>query len=197
MTITLPTNPAPREATPFRVDFGGVLTPFLGGPVTSIGRLGTRLALRVLYPPIRGTIARQFQARLLRGLQERVLLPWPLLDLDPGSPPNPQIEALSSGTAISLKGLGAGYIYLEGQPISIVHAGRRYMHIITGNGSADGSGEAAIGIYPPSRVTYSVNDTVEIEAPKIEGLVNPGEEHSWGYALEHTMEFAFTVVETA
>lgn len=197
MTITLPTNPAPREATPFRVDFGGVLTPFLGGPVQSIGRIGTRLGLRVLFPPIRGTIARQFQARLLRGLQERVLLPWPLLEFDPGSPPNPQINALSSGTAISVKGLGAGYVYQEGQPLSVVHGGRRYTHIMSGGGAADGSGVAAIGIYPPSRVTYAVNDTVEIEEPKIEGLVNPGEEWSWGYALEHTMDFAFTVVETA
>lgn len=196
MTLTLPTNPAPREAQPLKVSFDGVLTPFLGGPVRPLGRLGTRLGLRVTYPPIRGTVARQFQARLIRGQSQRVLLEWPLLDLNPGTPPNPQVNASSSGTAISVKGLGAGYVYQEGQPLSVVHDGRRYTHIMTGGGAADGSGVAAIGIYPPSRVTYAVNDTVEIEAPKIEGLVNPGEEWSWGYALEHTMDFAFTVVET-
>lgn len=196
MTITLPTDPAPRDAQPVKVSFDGILTPFLGGPVTPLGRLGTRLGLRVNYPPIRGTIARQFQARLLRGQTERVVLEWPLLDLDPGSPPNPQINSSSSGTAISVKGLGAGYVYQEGQPLSVVSGGRRYTHIMTGGGAANGSGIAAIGIYPPSRVTYAVNDTVEIVTPKIEGLVNPGEELSWGYALEHTMDFAFTVVET-
>lgn len=196
MALTLPTNPAPSGAEPFRVDFGGVLTPFLGGEVQSINRLGTRLGLRVTYPPMRGTIARQFQVRLLRGLKERVLLEWPLLDLDPGSPPSPAINATSTGTAISVKGLGAGYVVLEGQPLSVINAGRRYMHIATGNATANGSGIAAVGIYPPTRVTYAVNDVVEIEQPIIEGLVNPGEEYSWGYALEHTMAFSFTVVET-
>jgi hypothetical protein len=196
MTLTLPSNPAPRDAQPLKVSFDGVLTPFLGGPVRPLGRLGTRLALRVTYPPIRGTVARQFQGRLVRGQNERVILEWPQLDLDPGSPPNPQINASSSGTAMSVKGLGAGYVYHEGQMVSVVSGGRRYIHIMTGGGSANGSGVAAIGIYPPSRVTYAVNDTVEIETPRIEGLVNPGEELSWGYALEHTMEFSFTVVET-
>lgn len=196
MAITLPTNPAPNGAAPFRVDFGGILTPFLGGEVQSINRLGTRLGLRVSYPPIRGTIARQFQARLLRGLKERVLLEWPLLDLDPGSPPAPAINATSTGTAISVKGLGAGYVLFEGQPVSVIHDGRRYMHIVTGNAAANGSGIAAAGIYPPSRVTYSANDVVEVSQPIIEGLVNPGEEYSWSYALEHTMGFSFTVVET-
>lgn len=196
MTLTLPTNPAPRQASPLKVSFDGVLTPFMGGPVNPIGRLGTRLGLRVSYPPIRGAVARQFQSRLVRGQNERVILDWPLLDLDPGSPPNPQINASSSGTAISVKGLGPSYVYQEGQPLSVIHDGRRYMHLMTGGGAANGSGVATIGIYPPSRVTYSVNDTVEIEQPKIEGLVSPGEEWSWGYALEHTMDFAFSVIET-
>jgi len=196
MTITLPTSPAPRDATPIKVSADGVLTPFLNGPLIPLGRLGTRLGLRASYPPIRGAIARQFQARLVRGQTERVVLEWPLLDLDPGSPPNPQINSTSSGTALSVKGLGAGYVYQEGQPLSVVSGGRRYMHLMTGGGAANGSGVAAIGIYPPTRVTYAVNDTVEIVAPKIEGLINPGEEWSWGYALAHTMDFAFTVVET-
>lgn len=196
MAITLPTYPAPSDVQPFLVSFGGVLTPFLGGEVQSINRLGTRLGLRVSYPPIRGEIARQFQARLLRGQKDRVLLEWPLLDHDPGAPPAPAINATSSGTAISVKGLGAGYELVEGQPLSVVHDGRRYMHISTGTVTANGSGIAAVGIYPPTRVAYSANDVVEIERPIIEGFVNPGEEYAWGYALEHTMAFSFTVVET-
>ena len=78
----------------------------------------------------------------------------------------------------------------------MIHDGRRYMHIVTGNATANGSGIAAVGIYPPTRVTYDEDDTVEVEQPIIEGLVNPGEEYAWGYALEHTMAFSFTVVET-
>ncbi|MDQ5915941.1 MAG: hypothetical protein QG584_1834, partial [Pseudomonadota bacterium] len=130
------------------------------------------------------------------GMSERVILPWPLLDLDPGSPPNPQISATSNGTALALKGLGSGYVLYEGQPISVVHDGRRYMHLITGNAAANGSGVANVGIWPPTRLAYAVNDVVEIEEPKIEGLVSPGDEMSWDYALEHTMGFSFSVVET-
>lgn len=195
--IHLPTNPAPADAAPVYIDFGGVLTPFLGGPVQTIGRIGTRLGLRVTMPPLRGVVARQFQARLPRGKKDRVIIPWPLLDLDPGSPPNPQINATSNGTALAIKGLGAGYVFYEGQPISVIHDDRRYMHIVTGNAAANGSGIAAVGVWPPTRVPYSADDVVEIAEPKIEGLVSPGDELSWGYALEHTMGFSFSVVESA
>lgn len=197
MAIALPTNPAPNDAQPYVVSPGsGPLVPFLGGPVQMITCLGTRLGIRVSYPPMRGEIARQFEARLLRGREERVLLEWPLLELDPGEPPSPAINATGAGTALSVKGLGAGYVVMEGQPLSVIHEGRRYMHISTGTVAANGSGVAAVGVYPPSRVTYSANDVVEIARPIIEGLVSPGEEHRWGYAIEHTMGFSFTVVET-
>lgn len=196
MAITLPTDPAPREASPLVLKFGGVLTPFMGGEVQTIGRLGTRLALRVAMPPLRGVVARQFQARLPRGMEERVILPWPLLDFEPGTPPAPAINATSNGTAMSVKGLGSGFVLYEGQPVSVVSGGRRYMHIVIGNAAANGSGIAAVGIWPPTRIPYAVNDVVEIAEPKIEGLVSPGDEMSWAYALEHTMGFSFTVVET-
>lgn len=196
MAIALPTWPAPSGAEPWLVDFGGELVPFLGGPVQRINRLGTRLGLRVTMPPMRGDVARQFQTRLLRAKFDRALLEWPLLDLDPGAPPNPQINATSSGTAVSVKGLGAGYQVVEGQPLSIIHGGRRYVHLATGPVVANGAGVAAIGVFPPSRVTYSVNDTVEIVTPIIEGLVSPGDELGWSLAVEHTMGFAFSVVES-
>ncbi len=196
MAIALPTWPAPAGAEPWLVDFGGELVPFLGGPVQRINRLGTRLGLRVTMPPMRGDVARQFQTRLLRAKFDRALLEWPLLDLDPGAPPNPQINATSSGTAVSVKGLGSGYQVVEGQPLSIIHGGRRYVHLATGSVVANGAGVAAIGVFPPSRVTYSVNDTVEIVTPIIEGLVSPGDELGWSLAVEHTMGFSFSVVES-
>lgn len=196
MAITLPTDPAPAGAQPVLLDFGGELTPFLGSEVQRLNRLGTRLGLRVSMPPIRGPVARQFEVRLLRGKQERVVLDWPLLDLDPGSPPTPAINSASTGTALVVKGLGAGYAFIEGQPISVVSGGRRYMHLVTGAATANGSGVAAIGVFPPTRVTYAVDDTVEVVQPKIEGMVSPGDELSWSMAIEHTMGFSFSVIES-
>lgn len=197
MTINLPTNPAPASAEPFLLDFSVVQQPFLGGPVSAHQRIGTRLGLRVTMPPMRGAVARQFQSRLMLGKKERVRLEWPLLDLDPGAPPDPKIKVNSTGTALSLKGLGAGYTIQEGQPLSVGGLDLRiYMHIATGDVTANGFGEAVVSVWPPARVVYVPDCVVLIQQPVIEGLVLPGDELSWSYALEHTMGFAFSVVET-
>jgi hypothetical protein len=143
-----------------------------------------------------GAEARQFITRLMRGKQEGVIIPWPLFDFDPGLPPAPKIKVNSTGTALSLKGLGAGYVIQEGQPISVGAADLHwYMHLATGDVTADGSGDAVISVFPPARVTYIPDCIVAIEQPMLEGLVLPGDEFSWSVALDNTVEIPFTVVE--
>ena len=197
MAVALPTCPLPNVMQPFLRDFGGILTPFLGGPEQRINRLGTRLGCRYTMPEMDDEDAQKFVVRLMRGRQDRVLMPWPITKFDPGSPPAPIISATSSGTAISASGLGAGYPIAEGQPLSIIHAGRRYMHLSTGAVVANGSGAANIGIFPPSRVTYTAGDVIEFETPMIEGYVSPGDEINWSIALELDTAIAFSVVESA
>src|SRR3546814_1410678 len=69
--IVLPSDPAPNGATPMLRDFGGTLTPFLGGPEQRINRLGTRLGIRVSMPPMRnGDNGRIFVSRLLQARSE-------------------------------------------------------------------------------------------------------------------------------
>lgn len=196
MAVILPTNPGPLSARGFPIDFGGVQKPFLGGPEQRQNRLGMRMGLRVTMGVLRGVVARQFTSRLMRGLTQGVLYDWPLLDLDPGSPPAPAIAATSTGTAIQVKGLGAGYLFVEGQPLSVIHDGRRYMHLTTGVIAANSSGVAVVGINPPTRVSYSENDTVEIVQPKIQGFIATGDEAGWDMAIEHTMGFGFTITES-
>src|SRR3546814_20685372 len=53
---------------------------------------------------------------------------------------------------------------------------------------ASGTGTVSASIFPPLRTSLSVNDVVEIAAPKIEGHVLPGEELSWQLALDHTTD---------
>src|SRR3546814_3371142 len=70
--IVLPSDPAPNGATPMLRDFGGTLTPFLGGPEQRINRLGTRLGIRVSMPPMRnGDNGRIFVSRPLQAKQDR------------------------------------------------------------------------------------------------------------------------------
>src|SRR3546814_9072759 len=87
---------------------------------------------------------------------------------------------------MEIKSLTPSYAIREGQFFSIVHGGRRYVHMFTASVVASGTGTVTASIFPPLRTSLSVNDVVEIVAPKIEGHVLPGEELSWQLALDHT-----------
>lgn len=196
MAIALPVCPVPNEMQPFLVDTGGDLVPFLpGGVVQRINRIGTRMGIRLIYPPLDNAEARQFTTRLMRGKQDSVVVPWPLFDFDPGNPPGPEVAVNGTGMAIQINGLGAGYDIRESQPFSVFHDGHYYLHFATGDVTANGSGVANVSFFPPSRVTYSAGDMVDIVQPKIEGRVSPGDELSWSVALTNETEIPFTVVE--
>ena len=199
MAISLPTTPAPNGATPFLRDFGGVLTPFMGGPELRINRIGTRFGLRITMPPMPEAVARIFIARLLQARFDRLVMEWPLLDFDPGSPGSPLISAaVSGGSVIGIKGMVAGYQIREGQFFSIVHGGRRYVHMFTANATADAGGLiSAAAIFPMLRTNLGVNDVLEITQPMIEGHVLPGDELSWEIDVTRLIGLSFSVVEAA
>lgn len=198
MPITLPTCPYPTDYQVLLRDFGTVLTPFLGGPEQRINRLGTRFGLRLTMPPMDADEGMVYLSRLLQGRQSTVILPWPLLDFDPGTPGAPLVSAnVASGTSIPIKGLTVGYPIKEGQFFSVIHAGRRYVYMFTADATANGSGNATASIFPMLRSPLSNNDVLEIAQPMIEGLVLPGEEISWQIGLSNDREFSFSVMESA
>ncbi|TNE38305.1 MAG: hypothetical protein EP345_17485 [Sphingomonadales bacterium] len=199
MPISLPTCPMPTDYQVLLRDFGSVMTPFLGGPEQRINRVGTRFGLKLDMPPLDADDGMVYLSRLLQGRSDRVLLPWPLLDFDPGDPGTPLIaSAIAGGSIISLKGLTAGYTVQEGQFFSIIHGGRRYVEMFTSSATADGSGNiASATIFPMLRTSLSINDVVEIETPIIEGHVLPGEELSWQIDLSNARAFSFSVMEAA
>lgn len=198
MPVTLPTCPYPTDYQVLLRDFGAILTPFLGGPEQRINRLGTRFGLRLTMPPMDADEGMVYLSRLLQGRQSTVTLPWPLLDFDPGTPGAPLVSAaVSSGTAIPIKGLTPGYTIKEGQFFSVIHAGRRYVYMFTADVTADGSGNLSAAVFPLLRTALSINDVIEIAQPKIEGLVMPGEEISWQIGLSNAREFGFSVMEAA
>lgn len=195
--IALPTCPMPTDAQMFLRDFGGTLTPFLGGPEQQINRLGTRFGVRYTMPPMDGQEAREFVARLTRGRSSRVLMPWPVTDFDPGSPGAPKVNsAATGGTALSVKGLTPGYVLREGQFFSLIHSARRYVYMVTADATANASGIAAVGIFPQLRTAASVDDVLEVAEPMIEGRVLPGEEWAWTLSLTLETGIAFSVVES-
>lgn len=197
--ISLPTNPSPNGMTPMLRDFGGTLTPFLGGPEQLIVRAGTRFGARVSLPPLRtNELGRIYISRLLQGRQNFALLRWPLLEFDPGTPGTPLVAtAASSGTSLALKGLTAGYVLKEGQFFSVISGGQRYLYMVTADVTASGAGTATATIFPLLRKAVSVNDVVEIAQPMIEGLISSGDELSWEIASNRFMGISFTIMERA
>lgn len=196
--ISLPTFPSPNGMQVMLRDFGGVLTPFLGGPEQLIVRPGTRFGARVTVPPMRtDELGRIYVARLLQGRINGVLMRWPLLEFNPGSPGSPVIAAgASSGSTIQISGLTSGYVVKEGQYFSIISGGRRYLYMATANATASG-GSATVNVFPLLRKAVSSGDVVEMAQPMIQGLISPGDELGWEIASNRFMNINFTIMEAA
>lgn len=197
--IELPDWVVPNNTVPYLRDFGGVLTPFLGGPEQRINRLGTRFGARLTLPPMRTRDqALIIHSRLIQAKSDRLIMEWHQPDFDTGVPGDVKVSAVvTSGTTLPLKGMSAGYVVKEGQFLSIIHASRRYLHFFTSDGTVGGGGTLTASIWPMLRTNLSVDDAVEISPPRIEGLVSPGDELSWQIAVERLASFSFTVAESA
>jgi len=123
---------------------------------------------------------------------------WPQADFDAGTPGAARVAAaVISGTAVPLKGMTAGYQAREGQFLSFVHAGRRYVHIFAADGTVAADGTLDAAVWPMLRTNLSNNDVVEIAPPMIEGLVSPGDELSWQISVDRLASFSFTLSEGA
>ena len=171
-SIMLPTSPGAHGAKPMLISFGGVLTPFLGGPTQRINRLGTRWAMRFVMPPIAAEQARYWVSALARGVDRGAIMRIPQ-DIDVGDPGTPLISAaVSAGTTLPLKGLPAGYAVKDGQFLSIIHAGQRYTHQFAADAIVSAGGTLDASIWPMIRVGLFVNDVVEIAEPMIEGWLD-------------------------
>jgi len=197
--IAMPEGVHPSDAVVLLRDFGAVLTPFLGGPEQRINRLGTRFALRVTLPPMdTKDEALVVQSRLLRSREDRLQMAWPQPGFDTGYSGAPIVAAtVASGTTLPLAGLIPGYVIREGQFFSIIHAGRRYVHMFAANRSVAGDGSVSAAVWPMIRTPLSIADVVEIAVPRIEGLVSPGEEVSWQISVDRMVSFSFTISEGA
>jgi hypothetical protein len=194
--IELPSHPAPQGASAGLIDFGGFLTPGLGGEVQRIDRMGNRFKLAVTMPPMRSVDkGRIFVSRLIRGKTEGVLMEFPLLGFKPGSPGAPVVDgAGQSGRTLVVKDCTPNYVWREGQFFSLIHAGRRYLHNVDEEAICNSSGEVELSISPMLRIEPDDEDVIEAGKPMIEGFVM-GEEWSWSMSLEHHINLDFELVE--
>jgi hypothetical protein len=194
--IDLPEYPAPSAATPALVDFGAFLTPALGGPVQRVERMGNRFKISCTMPPMPNLkLGRQWVARLVRGKQEGVRMPWPLLGFDPGSPGNVLVNAAGqSGRSLVIKGATPNYIFREGQFFSVVINGRHYLYMVTAEVIASAAGAATLAIEPMLRLSPPANAVCWFGKPMVEGFIM-GDSFQWEMALANFVGVSFDLVE--
>jgi hypothetical protein len=195
MAILFPSSPMPLAPRPKLVDFGGDLTPFLGGPVQRIGRLGSRFGLAVELPRLDQEEARVWVSRLLQAKASSGVHRWPQLGDGVGDEGAPKVNgAGQSGAVLSIDGLPPGKTLKEGWFFSLIAGGRRYLHLIAADATASPLGAVTVSIQPMLRIVPPDNAVIELAEPKIEGAVQ-GNEHAWDPDLAEEVGLSFTLVE--
>ena len=175
------------------IDPAGVVEGVLGGPSSIIDRPGYRYAMQFTLPAL-GTSkdARIFQSLLERGARDDVSYPWPL-DIRSGAAGVPLVNGASpAGAVIPIKGLLPNYQFRQGQAIAVVSEGIGFIHKATAATMADASGNVVLPVFPLTRKGFLNGDTVEIERPRIRGVLN------WGGAAQPSFgarPFTFTITE--
>jgi hypothetical protein len=194
--IDLPDWAVPNGCDVGLVDFGGFLTPGLGGAVQRIDRMGNRFRVSVSFPPFlskdRGRI---MVSRLIRGKTEGIRIEFPLLGFKPGSPGSVLVNgAGQSGRSLILDGATPNYAFREGQPFSLVHSGQHYLHFVDAEVIANGTGQATLSISPMLRIEPADNAVCHFGKPMIEGYIL-GDEWRWQMSLEHHIAIQFDIEE--
>lgn len=196
MSILLPASPLPKEATPRLLDFGAVLTPPSGGAAQKLNRLGNRHSISVqtpnLMPEPHGRI---WASKLRQALREGAVMPFPQPGLIIGTPGAPTVDgAGQAGSFLAIKGGAPGYVVRDGQFLSVIIGGRRYLYACTTDTTLNGSGNATLPITPMLRISPPNNAIVELTQPMIEGFLS-GNAAEWTHVIARTRGLTFTITE--
>jgi hypothetical protein len=192
--IELPASPVPNGMEPQLLGQGFIQR---GAASLHVDRPGSRYAVTFGYPPMEPDIARRFIARLLRAKRQGLRVKLPLLVPQPVSG-TPIVDGVGqAGSRLRIRGLSGGFVIREGTWFSVRDAaGNSYLHNVTADVSANGSGVANVEIEPPLRAPLANSAPVEMRAPVIEGFID-GDELSWQVPVSRRLALGFTVEEYA
>lgn len=187
----IPLMAAPPEVQ----DFGGLLTPPLGGPTQRIDRVGTRWQFNFSTPqmPIEPD-GRLWASRLARAKTEGALVWVPEPDLVFAAIGTPVVaSATTAGSSVPLSGCTAGRVIPEGKWVSFIHDARRYLYQVTAERTVAGDGTVTLPIFPMLRTSLAVSDVAELFAPKVQGSITGT--LGWPLDIERFMQLQFTLAE--
>lgn len=185
-----------RGATIRPMDFGGLLTPSLGGASQRVNRMGNRYAIDIELPPLpEEPDGRLFTALLEQAMTQGAIFPVPQLAMKTLAAGSPVVgTAVTTGSSVALTGLTPNFMFRTGQFISFIHLGRRYLHRLTSTAYATQTGTVTIPIMPLLRTALSVGDVVEVEKPMIEGWIDIP---SWNVLTAPFTSTRFSITEAA
>lgn len=185
------------SATPSLLDFGGTLTPPLGGTEQRINRLGSRYQITYAVDFDTDEEFRRFAQRLRRAKTEGARVRLPQVGINVGSPGSPLVDgAVAGGTTLPVKGLTPHYAVREGQFLAVTVSGQRYVHSVDAQVITDAAGEASLTITPELRISLAGDEVIELAIVYLEGLVE-GDSVQWEHAVNSHEPMIFTVREMA
>ena len=161
-----------RQIVP--IDPGGTAEGTLGGPSDFIDRPGYRYSVRYTLPPIPSEKeARIFEALLEQGSREDVSYPWPLDVRAVVSGPAVVDGSTPPGSVIPMRGMVPGSVIRVGQAFAVILAdGTGFIHKAKTEAIVDDAGEVVVSVFPLTRTTFADGLTIEIERPRIRGILN-------------------------
>jgi hypothetical protein len=199
MTVALPTGGV-ATATPRFLDRGGVLKAIAGGSDQRLDRIGDKMGASFTTKPMKGEEARIWSSRLIRGRKEKASIKFP----QPGVSIAQSVDYTVDGaqgaqvSTLLVKTASAGEIgktFKEGQFITVIHLGIRYVHQVTADTVVSGLQKATLPIQPPTRFAPADNDVVEVISPKIEGYVSADSALEWSADQAKVYQFQFDIEE--
>ena len=200
MSVLIPAYRIASQSTPRPILFSGNQEGSLGGPSLRIPRMGDRFALDVQTGQLRNDDdGRRFISALTQATTGDALFPF----LQPNLP-NPPVAgstvvdgANQSGTVLIIRGGRVSAMLANGRFFSIVHAGRRYLHMLTEDVTIGGDGRVGFLIWPMLRFRTVDGEAVEFDAPKIEGQLMGFDGKGATFERNRTNPISFTIQERA
>lgn len=184
------------DATPLPVELGRIQQAGGGAVAFRTDRLGNRWAFKLLSKPMRvEPDGRRWGSRFRRAKRLGGIFRVQIPGFDVGAPGFGVTVAAdtAAGRAIPIQGATPGYVIREGQFLSVIAGGQRYLDCCTAQTIVASDGTATVPIECLIRVPLSEDDVVELAEPKIEGSVLMEGEPGWG--ADRMTQFAFTVRE--
>lgn len=183
--------------SPKLMDFGGFLAPSTGGAVLRVDRMGNRHAIDFVLPPMRmEPHGRLWSSRLKRAKTEGAFMRMPQVDFRPGAAGVPVVAARTvGGRLLPVAGGQPGGRVREGQFLSVIHEGRRYLHSVDAEVGFGADGTALLQVTPMLRTPLDIGDAIEIAQPRVEGLIL--EDFGYTVGSNRTVALSFTLTEAA